>query len=54
MLEKQPSLAGYRAPTTSLLPANMFLQMTLLQVNSEPKGRKDASEEHPSGLVVFF
>ena len=26
VLEKQPSLAGYRAPTTSLLPANVFLR----------------------------
>lgn len=27
MSEKQPSLAGHRAPITSLLPTNMFLQM---------------------------
>ena len=28
MSEKQPSLAGHRAPITSLLPMNMFLQMS--------------------------
>lgn len=53
VLEKQPSLVGYRAPTTSLLPVNMFLQMTLLQVNSECKGRKDASEEHHQARGVW-
>lgn len=53
VLEKQPSLARYRAPTTSLLPTNMFLQMTLLQVNSEPKVGKDASGEHHQARGVW-